>query len=252
MSFVDGIVAQVLTLEVRLYHAYMRLVAGTDDEALHDLRINLRRLRSLLRPLRGGDDITELDEAAAAVGKMTTPVRDLEVLIQELRRKGLNEPAQVRQATLAASYAAIIESSTLQQLFTRLDEWPAAFRAAELDGELRGVKKRVRNRLVKQVESLKAALADPAHDRHQIRLRSKRTRYAADAYPDLSPISTEAASALKTVQSALGTWHDHFQWCLKAQQEPDLQPLLHRWQTEGNAALLQAEADLVRLAGYLE
>ncbi|WP_375739232.1 CHAD domain-containing protein [Pseudomonas boanensis] len=252
MSFVDGIVAQVLILETGLYHAYMRLAAGTDDEALHDLRINLRRLRSLLRPLRGKDGVTDLDQAAAEVGKMTTPVRDLEVLIQELRRKGLNGPANVRQDTLAASYAAIIESSTLQQFFTCLDEWPTAFRAAEQDGELRGMKKRVLNRLEKQVESLKAALSDPAHDRHQIRLRVKRTRYAADAYPDLSPISTETAAALKTLQSALGTWHDHFQWCLKAKQEPDLHPLLHRWQTEGNAALLQAEADLVRLAECLE
>ena len=53
MSAVDQIITQFLTLETALFHAYARLAARTDGEALHDLRINLRRLRSLLHPLRG-------------------------------------------------------------------------------------------------------------------------------------------------------------------------------------------------------
>lgn len=52
MSTVDKIVAQVLTLQVRLYQAIARLEARTDHEALHDLRIAVRRIRSLTRPFR--------------------------------------------------------------------------------------------------------------------------------------------------------------------------------------------------------
>src|SRR5690606_5538936 len=49
--FEGGLLRQVLGLQVRLYACCARLSAGTDSEALHDLRIALRRLASLLRPL---------------------------------------------------------------------------------------------------------------------------------------------------------------------------------------------------------
>lgn len=58
MSFVDKFVAQILALEVALYHSRARLQARTDSEALHDLRIAVRRIRSLhptdARHARGG------------------------------------------------------------------------------------------------------------------------------------------------------------------------------------------------------
>lgn len=251
MPVVDAVIAQALKLETSLYHAYARLAAGTDGEALHDLRINVRRLRSLLRPLRGKNDVAPLDAAAAEVGKLTTPVRDLEVLADELQRRGLDGPAASRRAILSSSYACIVESSTLQQLFARLDEWPAGFRAAQRDGELRQLDQLLAKRLRKQVMRLKEALATPEHDPHRLRLLAKRTRYASDAYPRHSPISPAAATALKAVQSALGSWHDRYQWCLKAAQEPDLQPLRQQWRSEADAALKQTEAELLHLAESL-
>ncbi|WP_185831727.1 hypothetical protein [Pseudomonas aeruginosa] len=44
MPFVDALIAQVLKLEITLYHASARLASNTDGEALHDLRISVRRL----------------------------------------------------------------------------------------------------------------------------------------------------------------------------------------------------------------
>ena len=52
-DWVDRIVANIVRLEVRLLACQARLQAETDPEALHDLRTTVRRLRSLLRPLRG-------------------------------------------------------------------------------------------------------------------------------------------------------------------------------------------------------
>lgn len=69
--------------------------------------------------------------------------------------------------------------------------------------------------LDKQAERLKVALADAQFDRHQLRILVKCTRYLVDTFPQSSPLSSEATASLKTVQSALGSWHDHFQWCLK-------------------------------------
>ena len=134
MSIVDAVVAHVLQIEISLYHTCARLEGRTDTEALHDLRINVRRLRSLLKPLRGRDGVDVLDQAAAAVGQLTTPVRDLEVLADELRKRGLSGPASTREAMLVSHYAEILQSTELRELFARLDAWPEVGRAAEREG----------------------------------------------------------------------------------------------------------------------
>lgn len=251
MAFVDSFVAQIVALEVGLYHAHARMDARTDSEALHDFRINLRRIRSLLQPLREIEGVAPLNEAAAAVGRLTTPARDLEVLIEELEAQGFPEQANNRKAILLASYSRIVKSRAINQLFSQLDEWPSVFRAAERAGELGRIKTTITKRLHKQIERLKAALADPQFDRHQLRILVKRTRYLNDAFPQLSPLSSEAAASLKTVQSALGSWHDHFQWCLKAKYEKDLQPLADDWHAAAETALLEAEAQLAQLLRLL-
>jgi CHAD domain-containing protein len=248
MSFVDSIVAQVLGLEVSIHHAHARLASRTDGEALHDLRINLRRLRSLLRPLRRLEAPRALDEAAADVGRLTTPVRDLEVLVKELDRQGFHAQAVRRRELVESSYFAIVESSTLQQLMVALDEWPARMRQVEREGLLEHLRERVRTRLERQAWGLHLALADPLHDRHDLRLLVKRLRYAHDAYPDLSTVSEETLASLKAVQSALGDWHDHFLWCLKAEQEADLLVLKDKWEIAAEAELKAAEVELLNLA----
>ncbi len=252
MATVDAIIAHVVTLEVSLYHACARLEARTDPEALHDLRIAVRRLRSLLKPLRDRDGVGELEGAAAAVGRLTTPVRDLEVLIEELRSRGLSEAAGAREATLASRHGEIVQSPELRQLFACLDAWPADFRAARREGELRRLDKLLGKRLRRQMVRLQSALADRQHDPHRIRLLVKRNRYAADAYPQHSPISAEAVIALKAMQGRLGAWHDRYQWCLKAAEESDLAPLLRQWQNEASAALAQAEDQAPALAQRLQ
>lgn len=52
VHIVDQILSRVLGLQINLYACEARLEAGIDPEALHDLRIAVRRLRSLLHPLR--------------------------------------------------------------------------------------------------------------------------------------------------------------------------------------------------------
>ena len=67
-GFIDELLAEVIGQQVALMSAVARLEARTDGEALHDLRIALRRLRSLLRPIRGVPGVEELEHAAAEVG----------------------------------------------------------------------------------------------------------------------------------------------------------------------------------------
>jgi CHAD domain-containing protein len=252
MSFVDEYVRQIIGLEVTLYHARARLEADSDAEALHDLRIAVRRLRSLLRPIRTRDEIIPLNIAAAEVGRVTTPARDLEVMISELVRHGYFQEADRRKAILKGRHTTILKSPALDTLFRELDNWPSAFRRAEINGELACVKTEIGKALNKRVKRLVAGLADPGHDRHDIRIMVKNTRYLTEAFPHMSPLRRKSRDELKAVQSALGSWHDHFQWCLKAKIEPDLRPLSEDWATASETALVKAESKLVSLHHHLE
>ena len=251
MSFVDKFVAEILSLQVSLYHSCARLEVGTDSEALHDLRIAVRRIRSLLRPMRSMSEVVALDSSAAHVGRLTTPTRDLEVMIEELEQRGFLDQALLRKARLETSYANILKSSALKNLFTQLDKWPSAFRSVEVKGGLKYLQPQIEKTLKKQISRLHAAVDDTGFDRHELRILVKRTRYLTEAFPKLSPLSRKAASSLKALQSSLGAWHDHFQWCQNALIESDLRPLEKVWQSYAVTALKKAETQLSDLAKLL-
>ncbi|MHC8353824.1 CHAD domain-containing protein [Pseudomonas sp. LB3P81] len=151
MSFVDDFVAQIISLEVSLYHSRARLQANSDSEALHVLRIAVRKIRSFLRPLRNMPEVVELNQAAAVVGRATTPTRDLEVIIGELQKMGYPRQAMSRSATLTEQYRKIAGSPVLDKLFTELDRWPELFRTAERAGELADVKRQIQKALKKRI-----------------------------------------------------------------------------------------------------
>ena len=72
-----------------------------------------------------------------------------------------------------------------------------------------------------------------------------------DAFPGVSPLSDKAANALKNGQTALGVWHDHYQWGLKGAEEADLKPLLGGWAASEEQTLLATEQALQKLANAL-
>ncbi|KTC41084.1 MAG: CHAD domain-containing protein [Pseudomonas sp.] len=228
-ALVDRLVAQILSLDVNLLACQARLVAVTDAEALHDLRVGVRRLRSLLRPLRGLPGVEQLEQAASEVGRVTTPIRDREVLAAYLHRHGQPIAADRRTVQLAREYPAVAQGPELSHLFMVLDAFPRFLRAAQRQGLLGGLRKRIEKRLDKQWKVLGEALQDPAHDRHRLRLLIKRVRYAAEAYPQLERLPARAIKRLKAAQAALGDWHDCWQWLAQAEQQADLLPCVATW-----------------------
>ena len=242
-ALVDRLVAHVLGLEVRLLACQARLTARTDPEALHDLRTTVRRLRSLLRPLRGLPGVEQLETAASAVGDLTTPWRDREVLAAYLLEHDQPEAAQRRLAQMAEAYPAVASSTELAQLLVILDAFPRFLRAAQRQDLLQGLGKRIKKRLGKQWKKLDEALHDPAHDRHRLRLLIKRVRYGIDAYPELDRLPKAAMPRLKSAQGALGDWHDCVQWLAMAEREADLQPCVAVW--EATMAEAESRADRV-------
>ena len=228
-ALVDRLVAQVLGLEVRLLACQARLSASTDAEALHDLRTTVRRLRSLLRPLRGLPGVEQLEAAAAGVGSLTTPLRDREVLAAYLLAHGQADAARRRMVQMAQAYPAVAGSPELAQLLMILDAFPRFLRASQRQDLLKGLQARIEKRLDKQWKTLDVTLHDPAHDRHRLRLLIKRVRYAIEAYPELDRLPKAAMPRLKSAQEALGDWHDCWQWLARAEHEPDLLPCVAVW-----------------------
>ncbi len=249
-SLAEQILARVLALQVRLYACQARLAAVTDAEALHDLRIALRQLRSLLRPLRGLPSVDALEQGAAVLGRLSGPLRDREVLIGELQRLGLPHLAPLDAAQHAAGYAAIASSRELAELLLLLDAWPTNWRQAAAQGQLRGMDKRIRRRLRRQQRHLAAALRDPAHDRHRLRLLIKRVRYAAETYPAHGGLGKAAYARLKRAQSELGDWHDHLQWLAQSEASEALKPCRDHWLQA--QAMAERRADEALLALYVD
>jgi CHAD domain-containing protein len=137
-AVVDRVLKQVLTQQIRLYACRERLVAATDPEALHDLRIALRRLRSLLRPLRGVPAVDTLRAAAVAVARLSGSLRDLEVLLGQLHDLDRQEALEHRLPQLQRGYPALLASRELQALFGALDDWPEQWRQAQANKQLKG------------------------------------------------------------------------------------------------------------------
>lgn len=229
-GFIDELLAEVIGQQVALMSAVARLEARTDGEALHDLRIALRRLRSLLRPIRGVPGVEELEHAAAEVGRLSGPIRDLQVLLPALAAEGLRDALAVRRPVLESGYVAVLASQPLHRLQLCLDVWPALLRTAQRHAVLDGLHGRVRKRLRRQWKTLRAELADTTYEHwHPLRLRIKRVRYGLEAYPHDCSIPGSLLAPLKAAQSALGDWHDLEQWLLRCQREPDLAPVREVW-----------------------
>lgn len=252
MSFVDDFVAQIISLEVSLYHSRARLLSTNDSKALHDLRIAVRKIRSLLRPLRNMPEVVKLNETAAQVGRATTPARDLDVIIHELEKMGYPHQASSRATRVKGNYQRIAGSSALEDLFRELDRWPDLFRAAERADDLDDMKKTVQKALKKRINQLIAGLRDKEFDRHELRIIVKNTRYLTDAFPTLSPLGGKSKTQLKSVQGSLGSWHDHHQWCLRAESESDLREIAPVWVSAAEEALANAEQHLASLLTHLE
>lgn len=246
-GFVNRLVAQLLAVQINLYACRERLHAASDAEALHDLRIAVRKLRSLLRPLRGLVDFTELEQAASALNQLSGPLRDQEVLLAQLQAQAPLLPRRARQQQLRTGYTQLLASAELQALFAALDASASLCRQAQAAGALRGAAKHTTKGLAQNRKRLLRALNTPDNDRHRLRLLIKRLRYGAQAYAELKLLSHAQLRALVAAQSALGDWHDHLQWLACAQRQRDLQPLISTWQAELRQAEQRCERKLHKL-----
>ena len=226
-----------------------RLADPADAEALHDLRVALRRLRSTLRalaPLTGPMPARALRRLRKAA-RRTGPARDLEVFEAWLGEAGERLPAPWRGAhdwlgervarrkaeALAEVHAGAVPRvrRAVASLSHRLTgpERPARTAAPAAGGAPHAFGPALAGLLRAQAVALREAVravvgSDDVAGIHRVRIEGKRLRYLveplrglaapagpppAEAQPSLD--ASDAVTALKGLQDALGEWHDAWQ-----------------------------------------
>jgi CHAD domain-containing protein len=168
---------------------------GVDAEAVHDLRVAVRRLRALLRTARDmlASDWTdrvrgELDWLGPALG----PLRDLDVLSEHLRAEaaGLPEEDRVRldavfaalDADRAAARADALAALGSERYFALLDVLAVPPPLLEATVTLKAVARKQVRKLRKTMRGADAHAPDELL--HKARIQAKRVRYVAEALGD--------------------------------------------------------------------
>jgi CHAD domain-containing protein len=190
-------------------------VRGGDAEALHDFRVATRRSRALLRPCSGVDDLQrELRWLAGLLG----PVRDLDVLIEHTTAvvAELDADRDGGEALLRALETR--RADARRQLFEGLDSKRYRDLLARFRDHLPLLGESDRQRLLsiaarelRRLERARTELgADPPDaDLHRIRIKAKRTRYAAElAARSGGKRLRRLAVAAKAVQDEIGLHQD--------------------------------------------
>ncbi|HET8730512.1 MAG TPA: CHAD domain-containing protein, partial [Moraxellaceae bacterium] len=223
---------QLDALQTTLARRVDELVRVPAPDTLHALRVALRRMRTLLRPLAGRKAFSALYEQAGRVLEATGPLRDIEVLIEDLAAHQREHAAYLRQRRLDAGLMELIGRSELLDLEAECRPRPAHAPLIALP-DREALEKRCRKVLERDHCRLLEQLQAPGHDLHRLRLDIKQLRYQLEAR--MPPAGDRRVRELENAQNVLGRWHDRQVWLSCARDESDLQSCVSRWTRESNA-----------------
>ena len=196
---------------------------GTDPEELHKMRVAVRRLRAILRatgPMFERESVESLREELAWLGNALGSVRDLDVMHEYLRQEiTATDPVERRagrrllrrlETDRTHARAELIQALSDARYFALLDRLEGAIeqpKVVEPDFPLREVPAREFKKLRKAVEALPGVPSDETL--HEIRIKGKRARYAAELVQAMvgKPAERFIAKA-KELQDVLGEHQD--------------------------------------------
>jgi len=233
----DAILSRLDSLQELCATCVQRLQAGADtDEALHDLRVCLRRLRGGLRLLTKRRERPPLFRRAADVLQQSGVMRDQAVLVSELQSHGEVRAARRRRQRLERTVCDWSSGDMLPSLLSAWADWRRSLTVSQLHAPLRAGR-RWRRELARAQARLGAQLQQPAPALHKVRLAIKQWRYQLEAM-DPPGAPPHLLALLLQTQDLLGEWHDRQYWLACAETEADLRSCCVRWLHE--VAVLEA------------
>lgn len=220
-------------------------------QALHDLRVALRRLRALLQPLAQDKEATALYRLAGRLLDTTAPLRDLEVLADDLAAHRRGAAARRRRDALRDGLPALLCGKPVARLEAIVASAGPLLRGRDLPSRRR-LEKRTRKMLDTHRARLRRELDRELPELHRLRLAVKRLRYHLEADTGPAAGRRTALAALAAAQQVLGDWHDRSVWLAHAAAETDLAPCRRRWQREQAAFAGALPPGLARLRRALD
>ena len=198
------------------------------NEALHDFRVAIRRLRSWVRAFKPwlGDDLRGKQRRRfSRIAETTRIARDASVHLEWLRkeRSALSARQRVGQTWLSerleaqrsggvevALAAAMDFAPVVPKLTRRLDSYRARVRESDGTARFGAV---FAERLLKESEELRSRLAavhsfTDVKQLHRARIAAKNLRYVAEPVSDLIRDGGAMIETLKALQDVLGDLHD--------------------------------------------
>jgi len=229
----DASVEQLLRYDLaastmRLFGHEPGVRLGEDPEAVHQARVGIRRLRSTLRtfkPLLDQEWVGRLRDELKWLANLLGDVRDAEVLHARLTRRVAGLPQEdaaaggrLLQDLLGQRDAArerLLQGMEERRYTALLDDLVAAVHAPAVLPDAAGLASeasppRVAKAWRRLRKAVKRAGATPSDEAlHQIRIRAKRARYAAEAVkPVVGRPARTFAKAASNLQDELGEQHD--------------------------------------------
>ena len=206
-------------LDASLAAAIPRVVGGADDEAIHDLRVAIRRLRTMLkmaRPLFGRWHADVVRKAFADVMKATGDLRDEEVLEETL--DGLSDdPAftvwlrsrAARERKLRRAVITRIEQGELDRARLMLKALLVFPFDPARSMDLSKFARRTVERARRTVERGRDVPASDMLGLHALRISYKELRYSIELLAEALPLDSRAMLEPAVVfQKRLGEIHD--------------------------------------------
>lgn len=192
----------------------------SDDEAIHDLRVTIRKLRVLLKLARapyGRFYANAARDGFTRLHRSTSLLRDEEVLYETLAKLKVRDPAftawkdarRVRERMLRRRAVQLLHSGALEEsreLLRALVKLPVK---PSHDGDLSTFARKETHRAQKRVEGLRDTPVADTAGLHALRIAYKGLRYAAEMMQPALPIDLAAlAKPAATFQKRLGELHD--------------------------------------------
>jgi CHAD domain-containing protein len=213
------VAAKLREIDAVLALAIPRVVGHLDDEAIHDLRVAIRRMRTLLkmaRPIFGRFHADAVRKAFTDVMRATGELRDLEVLLGTI--EGVSESAafmdwrrscQAREKKLRAAVTAAIERGELDGARSMLSALLAFPFDPSRAMSLSRFARRTVGRARRAVERNRGVDPHDSVGLHSLRIACKELRYSIELLFDALPGDAKAMLEPCTiVQDRLGAIHD--------------------------------------------
>lgn len=226
---VERVVSDVVTPKLLhwlrdLDNAVPRVLGGDDDEAVHDLRVALRRIRSILRlvrPVYGRFYVDDVRDGLRRIASATGTLRDEEVLHETLEAIELHDAQQraikpwmsrriQRERMLRKAVVRMLDARALDTPVHRLRALLQLPVPPHRDKEVRRFARQVVLDAHLAVDAKRRVAVDDVTGMHDLRIAYKRLRYAVEGFSRVLPPELRSWGEVATkFQKVLGTLHDH-------------------------------------------